>query len=395
MVISIALLASCGGSSEQPAKHAHANHTNVATADDSTAPETDADYDYDTPVGQGVPFDLKKGINLGDALDAPTEGEWGVVLTEKHFEMAAAAGFDHIRLPVRFNAHADDKAPYTIDDEFFKRVDWAVQQALSHKLKVIIDMHHYEELNQDPKHNKARFVELWKQIAHHYKDQPIATVYFELMNEPCCSLVPSLWNPLLKKTMKAVRAENPTRWVLIDPYFWANTMELKHLELPAKDHYLAATFHEYQPILFTHQGAPWMGPEYKTLGVVYPGPPAKPITPIDYVTSGKCDWCLKWFDAYNTAPAAENPAGPTTIDKEYAFVDKYAAATKIPLYLGEFGVIDKADPASRANYLRAVRQAAESRNIGWCYWDDGGSFKIMDVKTGLWNENLKKALLGP
>ncbi len=42
-----------------------------------------------------------RGINLGNALDAPQEGAWGVTLEEKHFAMAKAAGLDHIRLPVR------------------------------------------------------------------------------------------------------------------------------------------------------------------------------------------------------------------------------------------------------------------------------------------------------
>src|SRR4051794_14090901 len=47
-----------------------------------------------------------KGINLGNGLDAPNEGEWGVTLRERHFEMAKAAGLDHVRLPVRFSGHA-------------------------------------------------------------------------------------------------------------------------------------------------------------------------------------------------------------------------------------------------------------------------------------------------
>ena len=43
-----------------------------------------------------------KGINLGNCFDAPSEGAWGTVISEKHFEMAEAAGLDHVRLPARF-----------------------------------------------------------------------------------------------------------------------------------------------------------------------------------------------------------------------------------------------------------------------------------------------------
>jgi len=64
-------------------------------------------------VSEPIPG-FMRGINLGNALDAPQEGAWGVTLDEKHFAMAKAAGLDHIRLPVRFNSHADKQAPYTI-----------------------------------------------------------------------------------------------------------------------------------------------------------------------------------------------------------------------------------------------------------------------------------------
>jgi endoglucanase len=63
--------------------------------------------------------------------------------------------------------------------------------------------------------------------------------------------------------------------------------------------------------------------------------------------------------------------------------------------MGEFGANDIADAQSRENYLWLVRTEAERRGIGWAYWDDGGSFKIMNVPNGTWNESLKKALLDP
>src|SRR6185312_17387907 len=72
---------------------------------------------------------LRKGINAGNALDAPTEGAWGPKLDEAYFDHIAAAGFDHVRLPVRFSAHAAAAAPFTIDPTFFARVDWAVAEA--------------------------------------------------------------------------------------------------------------------------------------------------------------------------------------------------------------------------------------------------------------------------
>ncbi len=49
---------------------------------------------------------LGRGVNFGNAFDAPSEGEWGVVLQEEYFQAAKDAGFDSIRLPVRWSAHA-------------------------------------------------------------------------------------------------------------------------------------------------------------------------------------------------------------------------------------------------------------------------------------------------
>ncbi len=51
------------------------------------------------------PFEMNKmlgrGINLGNALDAPSEGAWGVVLKEEYFQIIKDAGFNSIRLPIR------------------------------------------------------------------------------------------------------------------------------------------------------------------------------------------------------------------------------------------------------------------------------------------------------
>src|SRR5512142_2465840 len=72
---------------------------------------------------------LGRGVNLGNALEAPTEGDWGVVLQDEYFDLVKQAGFASIRLPVRWSAHAQTEKPYTIDPVFMKRVDWAVANA--------------------------------------------------------------------------------------------------------------------------------------------------------------------------------------------------------------------------------------------------------------------------
>jgi endoglucanase len=329
-----------------------------------------------------------RGINLGNGLDAPSEGAWGVVLQERHFEMAAAAGLDHVRLPVRFSAHAGNDSPYTIDEKFFARVDWAIDQALARRLSIIVDLHHYEDLMKEPERHSERFLGIWSQIALRYKDRP-PEVAFELLNEPSDKLTSDKWNPLVARGIEVVRAHNPTRLIFVDCYFWANADYLDQLVLP-QDPHVIPSFHMYQPILFTHQGAEWMGAEYQTDGVVFPGPPAAPITPV--AAAQQTSWVKDWFEGYNRLPLEQNPSGPSIVFSHFRKGEEYVAKTRKRMYLGEFGAVDNADAKSRENYLRLVREEAERHGFGWAYWDDGGKNRGMNIASGTWVPVVKAAL---
>jgi endoglucanase len=329
-----------------------------------------------------------RGINLGNDLDAPHAGAWGVTLRDDHFAMAAAAGLDHVRLPVRFSAHADHTAPYRVDPQFFARVDWAIEQALGRRLSIIVDLHHFEELMKDPEGQSERFLGIWKQIAERYQQKPPA-VAFELLNEPSAKLDSAKLNPLMARAIGIVRARNPTRLVLVDSYFWANAEYLHQLVLP-EDPNVIPSFHMYQPILFTHQGAEWMEPEFQTRGVVFPGPPATPIKPVPAAQA--TPWTRSWFDGYSRLPLDQNPSGPSTVFSHFEKAEAYVARTKKRMYLGEFGAIDNADARSRVSYIRLVREEAERHGFGWAYWDDGGKNKGMDVATGKWVPAIEAAL---
>lgn len=333
-----------------------------------------------------------KGINLGNGLDAPSEGAWGTQLSEKQFEMAAAGGFDHVRLPVRFSTAERMQAtpPYTIREEFFARVDWAIEQALSRKLSVILDVHHFEEIHKDPQANKERLYAMWRQIAPRYANRP-ASVAFEILNEPSAELKPAILNEITAEALRIIRETNPTRLVHADPYFWASSERLAELSLPADDPNVVGHFHMYQPFLFTHQGASWVDPWAQTTGVIFPGPPRTPVTPVPAAEAES--WVSEWFAGYNRLPAAQNPGGPRTVFEHFDNAARWVKSTGKRVYLGEFAAIDGADQQSRENYVWLVRTEAERRGIGWAYWDDGGRFKVMDPKTGKWNEGLRRALL--
>ncbi len=194
-----------------------------------------------------------RGVNLGNALEAPKEGDWGVVLKEVYFDKIAAAGFDSVRIPVRWSTHADKSPPYQIDPKFFDRVDWAVDQALKRHLIPVLNMHHYEEIFTDPDNNSERFLAMWRQIAEHYKDYP-PELAFELLNEPQDKLTAKKWNRLLSRAIGVIRPSNPTREIVVGPVGWNGIGDLPTLELPEDDRHLVVTVHYYSPFQFTHQG---------------------------------------------------------------------------------------------------------------------------------------------
>ena len=213
---------------------------------------------------------FKKGINLGNRLEAPNEGDWGGTIQAEDFPFIAQRGFDHVRIPIRFSGHASAASPYTIDAAFFSRVDTVLDQAAAANLAVVVDMHAYDDLAADVAAQRDRFVALWTQIAARYQSRP-DTVAFELLNEPNSQL-DTTWNDVMLPAIRAIRATNPRRLLIVDSVFWADPTKLSTLTLP-DDANIMASIHLYEPKLFTFQGQDWMGPAYLTTGVIFPGPP--------------------------------------------------------------------------------------------------------------------------
>jgi len=301
---------------------------------------------------------LGRGVNIGNALEAPNEGDWGVVIQKEYFDLIKQAGFDSIRLPVRWSTHADKAAPYTIDPKFFARVDQVVNWALAQNLQVVLNIHHYEEMATDPTGKRERFLSLWKQIAEHYKDYPPALV-FEVMNEPNGTLDASLWNSISADALQIIRESNPERNVVIGGVNWNGYDQLAFLKLPDTDPHIIATFHYYNPFHFTHQNAEWV-----------PGSNA---------------WAGTTWNATDSEKAE--------ITGNFDQVASWAKAHNVPVLVGEFGAYSKADMASRARWTDFVAREAERRGFAWTYWEFCSGFGAYNPYTRQWNEPILKALI--
>lgn len=293
-------------------------------------------------------------VNMGNHLEPPNEGDWGRALTDTDFADIAAKGFKTVRLPVRFSNHAAATAPYGIDPIFMNRVSRVVDLARASNLRVILDMHHYEELFTDPAGNAARFAGLWAQVAERFKDRD-DMLWFELINEPNTRLTHANLLSVLEPALANVRATNPTRKVVIGGENWSGINSLASVPLP-NDNNLIVTFHYYDPFNFTHQGADWITPRI-ALG-----------------------------QTYGSQTDADQLA------RDVQKVKDFMTLTGRPLFLGEYGVHDAISVAQRAPYYKAVTDAFKTARVDGCVWAYTNTFPFRNQATGVWYDDLLKAI---
>ena len=157
-----------------------------------------------------------------------------------------------------------------------------------------------------------------------------------------------------------MRSSDPDRPVIAGPVRWNIVAALPQLRLPDDDR-LIVTVHYYSPFRFTHQGAHWLEHD------------------------GAADWL-------GTAWGTDEERARVTADLEGAAA--WARERGRPLFLGEFGVIEHADLAARAEWTALVRSGAERLGIDWAYWDLATDFGAFDLARDAWREPLRRSLVG-
>jgi endoglucanase len=325
---------------------------------------TDYEFTYITDVHRSV--HSLAGMNLGNALEAPNEGDWGVTIQSEYFTLIRDAGFSYVRIPIKWSAHALAADPYTIDSGFFDRVDEVVGQALSRGLKAIINIHHYDEIMTDPAGQKNRFLALWNQIAAHYKGYS-ADLYFEILNEPNGNLTAALWNQYLDEAIDVIRGtggNNAARNLIVGTANWGGLDGLNALVIPtaAQDPNIIVTFHYYNPFHFTHQGAEWV------------------------------DGSKAWLGTTWTGTASEKAA----VRSEFDAVQEWADDHGRQIFLGEFGAYSTAENRYRVTWTTYIAQQAEARNFFWAYWEFCAGFGVFERSVGTngaWRGELLDALV--
>ena len=315
---------------------------------------------------------FQKGVNLGGWISqfAKYDHEhFRTFITEKDIAYIASLGFDHVRVPVDYNVLEDENgAPL---ESGYAYLDSCLGWCEKHGLHMLIDLHECYGYSFDPlKVNmdrrrffydealQSRFLALWERIAARYKDYP-DTVAFEPLNEVVLWDVAEAWNALVKKYIAAVRAIAPRAWIVVGGVCYNNVLAVKLLDPPADDR-IAYNFHCYEPTIFTHQGAYWM-----------------PAFPSDYRIS--YPQSVETYRAETQRVLGES-SGTLFLDEmtemgasyfDIIFRDALDAADKfaVPLYCGEYGVIDLADNASKLRWLSDIHAAFARHGIGHALWN--------------------------
>ena len=324
----------------------------------------------DIPAEAQLAFERNKRLGTGINLNAVVDGnlhpgyERDAPLNDEEIRSIAEAGFNSVRLNVTWSKHCAKEYPYTIDPEFLNKVDHIVDECIANGLAVSVDVHYYPYINMNEpsddismEDNYKRLGCLWEQIADHYKDYPNDMLFFDLLNEPNLVMGVERWNQLSAELIKIVRKSNPERTLLISTPSLGQSWTLGALTMPEDDWNIIVEFHYYLPHTFTHQG-------------------------LSYAMAGD-NQGIEW-----QGTEAEKAA----ILKDLDYCKRWSEKNGRPVNMGEYGVVNTADEASRMRYLGFIQDVVREREISSHLWGYREIFMIRDEKTGEWNQNILKAM---
>lgn len=306
--------------------------------------------------GLPPPMPTQRCINISNALEAPSEGEWGHPIRLSDMAMIRAAGFDGVRVPIRWDQHTGPGPSYIVASAHMERVAEVVDAALDAGLHFVLDVHHYDSLYADPDGERAKFIAIWRQIARRFAGYPPGLI-FEPINEPRGpAMTPEAVYRLNADALGAIRPLHPRRLVILGGPNWNSIQGMGQLRLP-NDPNIAVTFHYYEPFEFTHHMAVWMNPKPR--------------------------FDRRWG----------TPADLDAMQRDFQTAGAIAQRLGVPVFLGEFGVNQQIPLEQRALWVREVRRNAEAIGAGWCHFDFVSEFPLLNAQRDRWIAPMVDALL--
>lgn len=323
------------------------------TADDKDVTVTGKTADQ-IAQNMGVAWNLGNALDCTDASGNADEVAWGnPVTTKKLIQAVKKQGFNTVRIPVSYVNMI--KSDNTVDKDYLARVKQVVDYANSMGMYAVINMHNdggngiatkwidITKTGDEFKAVKEKFAAVWADIAKYFKayDQKLVFEgYNELMNgnynsNPTSEQIANV-NTLAQTFVTAVRgtgSKNDDRVLIVAGYNTNIQQTVDGFVIPSdtKADRLMLSVHYYDPYNFTlneNGGNTWDSATEK--GAI--------------------------------SEAIETIAG-------------YASDEGVPVFIGEYGPIDKNNTAARKDYCYWLNYYAKhnsaSVNIVTAYWDNG------------------------
>ena len=324
--------------------------------------------------------EMGPGWNLGNQLESvtdnvPEETNWGnPVITEKLIQSVKAAGFKSIRIPVSHFAKIDDDKDYTIDSKWLDRVQEVVNYCIKNDLYAVINIHGdgYNTIDggwllcngKNQTEIKKKYKKVWKQIAERFKNYD-EHLLFESMNEefdgsysePNKEYYQNIndYNQIFVDTVRKTGDNNTKRWLIIPG--WNTNIDYTAgdygFKLPTDQYRDKSIDKEEQRIMISvHYYSPW-----------------------DFCGGENCvitQWGNEADDPSKTSTTCDETYMKNQLNlMKTTFVDK-----GYPVFIGEYGSIDKTSYDSENEYYRAyfARKLCQLSRKNGCipmYWDNG------------------------
>lgn len=330
----------------------------TAAAERAVPPPLEPMRDLDAWTAAGM---MGPGINIGNTLDNTTHWEtgWGNPLITKEFVSSLkAAGFKSVRLPVAWDTYADEGR---IEGDKLNRVREVVDWITAAGMFCVINIHwdggwidsgskdHYPDTYAtfSPIAEK-KYRSYWQQISTFFSGKG-EKVIFEALNEETkfenegspqqAYATLTRVNQLFIDTVRKTGGNNAKRLLVVTGYNTDITKTCDPLfALPTDPtpHRLFISVHYYTPWPFCGmtEDADW----------------------------GKM--ALTWGDDKDRAE----------LERLFGMMAEFSNKHDIPAFIGEFGVTEKKESASRVRYLSAVFETALAKKMVPVLWDTGNDF---------------------
>lgn len=312
-----------------------------------------------------------KGVNLGgwiSQFDDFSKSHFDTFITENDIKNIAELGFDHVRVPVDYNVLQDDDG--TINEEGFGYLEKCREWCMDHGLNMIIDLHECYGYSFDPlkdmdrrvffydKDLQRRFLDLWHIIAERFRKWP-EHVAFEPLNEVVLFDVRDTWNELASEYIRMMRSIAPDSYIVIGGVCYNNVNTVQYIDVPV-DEKIIYNFHCYEPFMFTHQGAYWVDGMPENFRTGYPE------TLKTYLDEQEREG-VEYSNKYDFPQ--DEIVGGWFFEKIFAPAVQKAEKDGVPLYCGEYGVIDLADNEDKLRWLTDIHQTFSKFGIGHALWN--------------------------